>query len=81
MFATEQSARTTLGRNHGRIGASIDKCNETVLKIHPSKVIDVGGGCGVVCFDAVRTGVGRRSDAPSLAGQGIGKSDGYQTNA
>ena len=52
MFATEQIARTTLGRNHGRIAASIDKCTEAVLKIQPSKVIDVGGGCGIVCFHA-----------------------------
>jgi SAM-dependent methyltransferase len=53
-FLTEEIARATLGRNHERIVASIRNCSETISELNPSRVVDLGGGCGVICFDPAR---------------------------
>lgn len=54
VFLTEQIARTTLGTNYDRIIASSEHYNTTVELLRPSRVIDLGGGCGITCFDAAR---------------------------
>lgn len=54
VFLTEQIARTTLGTNYERIIASSEHYIDTIRLLRPSRVIDLGGGCGVTCFDAAR---------------------------
>ncbi len=55
LFLTEQIARTTLGTNYDRIVASSDDYKDTIELLRPSSVIDLGGGCGITCFDAARS--------------------------
>src|ERR1700724_2231454 len=55
MFLNEEIARTTLGTNHERIIASIENYNDTIAMLRPSKIVDLGGGCGFTCFDAAKT--------------------------
>lgn len=55
MFLNEEIARTTLGTNYERIIASIENYNDTIAILRPSKIVDLGGGCGFTCFDAAKT--------------------------
>jgi len=54
VFLTERIARTTLGANYERLVACRNDYKETIALFRPSRVIDLGGGCGITCFDAAK---------------------------
>lgn len=54
VFLTEEIARTTLGTNYERIVASSQDYKDTIELLRPSRVIDLGGGCGITCFDVAK---------------------------
>jgi SAM-dependent methyltransferase len=55
VFLTEPIARATLGTNYERVVASSEHYQSTIESLRPLRVIDLGGGCGITCFDAART--------------------------
>ena len=54
LFSTEEIARLVLGANYGRLTASMKRCTSAVAAIAPARVVDLGGGCGIVCFEAAQ---------------------------
>ena len=52
LFVTETSALAVIGSNLVRIGYSMKACTDIVAAFLPGKVADIGGACGIVCFDA-----------------------------
>lgn len=52
LFATESIARAVIGSNLVRISYSMEACTELMATRRPDKIVDIGGGCGIVCFDA-----------------------------
>lgn len=53
-FLTEDIALATLGGNYGRLVASIRNCTAAISDLKPCRVLDLGGGCGAICFEAAR---------------------------
>jgi hypothetical protein len=52
LFATVPLARVTLGTNYDRVLASMRNCSGAVVALPASQIVDLGGGCGIVCFNA-----------------------------
>lgn len=53
LFLSEDIARAVVGSNYPRIVASMRRCTRAVSGAN-RVIIDLGGGCGVTCFDAAR---------------------------
>jgi hypothetical protein len=52
IFADEDFARAALGLNLERIVASMDALKEKIRLSGVRRIVDLGGGCGLVCFEA-----------------------------
>jgi hypothetical protein len=52
IFASESIAKAILGSNFERIVGSMELCAKAVRELQPSKIVDLGGACGLTCFKA-----------------------------